>query len=124
MSQTLTTAIICMILALTLYTIGVWSERFAGRLKLWHLLFFWAGFVFDTTGTTLMGVMAGSIKFDFHGITGALAIIFMLGHAIWATVVLLLKQEKVILNFHKFSLMVWILWLIPFVSGLAGAMIH
>jgi uncharacterized repeat protein (TIGR03987 family) len=123
MSQILMTAIICMILALSLYTIGVWSERFAGRLKLWHLLFFWAGFVFDTTGTTLMGIMAGSMKFDFHGITGGLAIALMLGHAVWASIALLAKQEKVILNFHKFSLVVWILWLIPFISGLAGAML-
>jgi uncharacterized repeat protein (TIGR03987 family) len=124
MSQILSISITSMILALTLYTIGVWSERFAGRLKLWHLIFFWAGFIFDTTGTTLMSIMAGSIKFDFHGITGALAIIFMLGHAIWASVVLLLKQEKVIVNFHKFSLIVWVLWLIPFITGLAGAMLR
>lgn len=124
MTPILSTAIISMILALTLYTVGVWSERFAGRLKLWHLICFWAGFAFDTTGTTLMGIMAGGMKIDFHGVTGALAIVFMLGHAIWATVVLLLKQEQVIVNFHKFSLVVWILWLIPFVSGLAGAMLH
>jgi len=124
MSQILIIAITCMILALSLYTIGVWSERFAGRLKLWHLLFFWAGFVFDTTGTTLMGIMAGSMKFDFHGITGALAIALMLGHAIWASIALLAKQEKVLLNFHKFSLAVWVMWLIPFVSGLAGAMLR
>jgi uncharacterized repeat protein (TIGR03987 family) len=124
MAPILVISIICMILALTLYTIGVWSERFAGRLKPWHLLFFWAGLIFDTTGTTLMGIMAGSMKFDFHGITGALAIILMLGHAIWATIALVMKQEKVLVNFHKFSLVVWVLWLIPFVSGLAGAMLR
>ncbi len=123
MPAILITSIICMILALTLYSIGVWSERFAGRLKLWHLLFFWAGFVFDTTGTTLMGIMAGSMKADFHGITGALAIALMLGHAIWAGIAILAKQEKVIVNFHKFSLGVWTIWLIPFVSGMAGAML-
>jgi uncharacterized repeat protein (TIGR03987 family) len=124
MPSILVISIICMILALTLYTIGVWSERFAGRLKPWHLLFFWAGLIFDTTGTTLMGIMAGSMKFDFHGITGALAIILMLGHAIWATIAIVMKQEKVLVNFHKFSLVVWVLWLIPFVSGLAGAMLR
>lgn len=37
-------------LALVFYTIGVWRERIAGRLKAWHLIFFWGGFVFDTTG--------------------------------------------------------------------------
>jgi uncharacterized repeat protein (TIGR03987 family) len=117
-------AIICMISALAFYTIGVWSERFAGKLKAWHLLFFWAGFIFDTTGTTLMGRMAGKMELNLHGITGALAIAFMFGHALWAGVVLLLKQEKVLVNFHKFSMVVWVLWLIPFITGSAGAMIR
>jgi uncharacterized repeat protein (TIGR03987 family) len=124
MKPILLIAIVSMLAALTLYTIGVWSERFAGRLKLWHLLCFWAGFIFDTTGTTLMGVMAGSMKFDFHGLTGALAIILMLGHALWASLALALKQEKVLINFHKFSLAVWVLWLVPFISGLVGAMLR
>ena len=123
MSLTLVIAIICMLSALTLYTVGVWSERFAGRLKIIHLLFFWSGFIFDTTGTTLMGVMAGKMILDFHGITGALAIILMLGHAIWASIALILKQERVLVGFHKFSLVVWILWLIPFISGMLGAML-
>ncbi len=124
MSQILIIAIVCMISALVFYTIGVWSERFAGKLKSWHLLFFWGGFIFDTTGTTLMGRMAGKMTLDFHGITGALAIAFMFGHAIWAIIVLLLKQEKVIANFHKFSMAVWILWLVPFMTGAAGAMLR
>jgi hypothetical protein len=44
-------SIILITLALIFYSIGVWSERIAGRLKSWHLAFFWAGFVCDTTGT-------------------------------------------------------------------------
>ena len=123
MSPSLIIAIVCMFSALGFYTIGVWSERIVGRLNTRHLLFFWAGFIFDTTGTTLMGMMAGKMVADFHGITGALAIAFMLGHAIWASMVLLLKQEQVLVNFHKFSLVVWVLWLIPFISGLLGAML-
>ena len=67
--------------------------------------------------------MAGKMDLDFHGITGALAIALMLSHAIWAIVVLLLKQKKVIVNFHKFSMAVWILWLVPFMTGAAGAMV-
>lgn len=123
MSHILIVSIICMFGALALYTIGVWSERLTGRLKLGHLLFFWCGFVLDTTGTTLMGIMAGKTNFDFHSITGALAIAFMLGHAIWASIVLILKQEKALINFHRFSLAVWILWLIPFLTGLVGVML-
>ena len=104
-------------LALVFYTIGVWSERIAGRLKAWHLIFFWGGFVFDTTGTGLMLEMAGGMTFDIHGVTGLIAILLMLVHAIWATVVLLRNDEKAIVNFHKFSLVVWLIWLVPYFSG-------
>ena len=123
MPTNLIVAIVCMLLALTLYSVGVWSERFAGRLKVNHLLFFWLGWVFDTTGTTLMTTMAGKIEFSFHSITGALAIALMVGHAIWASVVLIQKQEKVLAGFHKFSTIIWAIWLIPFVSGLVVAML-
>jgi uncharacterized repeat protein (TIGR03987 family) len=103
-------------LALVFYSIGVWSERFAGRLKAWHLVFFWFGLICDTWGTGLMLEMAGGLTYDLHGLTGLLAIILMLIHAVWATVVLLRKDEKLIVNFHKFSVVVWVIWLIPYIS--------
>lgn len=117
-------AIATMITALVLYTIAVWSERFAKRLKPWHLVLFWLGLIFDTTGTTVMTAMAGSLQFDFHGVTGALGILFMLGHTLWATLALVLKQEKVLVSFHRFSLAVWALWLVAFASGMIGAMLR
>jgi len=124
MNTQLIFAIVAIVSALVFYTIGVWSEKFAGRLKPWHLLLFWIGLVFDTTGTTLMGNIVGKMDFDVHGITGVLAIILMLSHAVWATVVLITKQEKWIKSFHKFSIVVWLIWLIPFFTGMIGAMIH
>ncbi|MEJ2488050.1 MAG: hypothetical protein P8Y68_20220 [Anaerolineales bacterium] len=65
-------------LALVFYSIGVWSERIQGKLKLWHLVF---------------------------------AV-----HAVWATVVLVQKDENAINNFHRFSVAVWVIWLIPYFS--------
>ena len=124
MNPQLIIAIVAIVSALIFYTIGVWSERIAGKLKPWHLAFFVVGLIFDTTGTTLMGILAGKMDFDLHGITGGLAIFLMLSHAIWAGVVLLTKQEKMINNFHKFSTFVWLMWLIPFISGMAGAMLR
>jgi uncharacterized repeat protein (TIGR03987 family) len=105
-------------LALVLYSIGVWSERLAGRLKGWHLIFFWAGLLFDTLGTGIMMEMAGGITFDIHGLTGVVAILLMLVHAVWATMVLWRKNEAAIVNFHRFSVIVWLLWLIPYFSGM------
>jgi uncharacterized repeat protein (TIGR03987 family) len=109
--------------ALVFYTIGVWSEKLAGRLKPWHLILFWLGLVCDTTGTTLMGNIAGKMEFNIHGITGALAILLMLSHALWASIVLVKKEERAIRTFHNFSLFVWLMWLVPYFTGMAGAML-
>jgi uncharacterized repeat protein (TIGR03987 family) len=103
-------------LALVFYTIGVWSERFSGRLKPWHLGFFWLGLIFDTWGTGLMFDMVGGLTYDVHGLTGVLAIVLMLIHAVWATIVLLKNDQRLILSFHRFSVAVWVIWLIPYFS--------
>lgn len=109
-------------LALVFYSIGVWSERLAGRLKGWHLIFFWGGLVFDTTGTGMMFEMAGGIGNDIHSVTGVVAIVLMLIHAIWATAVLVSKNERAITRFHHFSVFVWIIWLIPYLTGFFASM--
>ena len=66
--------------------------------------------------------MAGQIGADVHSVTGILAIFLMLVHAVWATVVLLLKNEKAINNFHHFSLIVWTIWLVPYLTGFFASM--
>ena len=104
-------------LALVLYTVGVWAERLSGRLKGWHLIFFWAGLVCDTLGTGLMMDYAGGLTADLHGVTGVLAILLMVVHAVWATIVLLRRDERMIYTFHRFSLFVWLVWLIPYFTG-------
>ena len=125
MSPTLVIAIIFINIALVLYTFGVWAERIQRRLKWWHLVFFWGGLMADTTGTTAMSIIHGSLfSATFHGITGNTAILLMLFHAVWATFVLVRKNEKQIAGFHKFSLFVWIIWLIPMISGMVFGAAH
>ncbi len=112
---------IAITLALVFYSIGVWSERLAKILKQKHLAFFWAGFVFDTTGTTLMTTLVTTTNsgnfLNIHALTGVLAIVLMLFHAIWATVSLISGNEQRLRNFHRLSLIVWIIWLIPYCIG-------
>lgn len=115
-------AVIIINLALVFYSIGVWSERLQGRLKVWHTVFFWFGLVCDTWGTGLMFEFVGGMSYDIHGVSGLLAIVLVLVHAIWATVVLLKKDEKMIVNFHKFSIFVWLVWLIPYFSPMVFQM--
>lgn len=117
MSPLILFSAILITLALIFYSVGVWSERIAGRLEVWHAVFFWIGLICDTIGTELMAEIAGGLKLTLHGLTGIAAILLMLIHAVWATAVLTRRNERAILNFHKFSVVVWTIWLIPYFSG-------
>lgn len=111
-----TTATIIITFALIFYTIGVWGERISGQLKPWHLVFFILGLIFDTWGTGLMFDYVGGMMYDIHGITGLIAILLMLVHAVWAAIVLWRNDQQELQNFHKFSVVVWAIWLIPYFS--------
>ncbi len=117
-----TTSTIIITAALVFYSIGVWSERIAGRLKWWHWVFFVLGLICDTWGTGLMIEMAGGLTTDIHSVTGVIAIVLMFIHALWALIVLLKKDEHMIRNFHKFSVVVWLIWLIPYFSPMVLGM--
>ena len=116
------TASIIMGAALLFYSIGVWGEKLSGRLQWWHFAFFVLGLVCDTWGTGMMFEYVGGMTFDIHGITGLIAILLMLIHAGWAFVVLIKNDERAIINFHKFSIAVWAIWLVPYFSPMFFAM--
>jgi len=107
-------------LALIFYSLGVWSERVVKYLKTWHVFAFWIGFAFDVSGTYAMHLIAKG-PFDIlepHTLTGQIALWLMLLHAIWATLVVINKNESMKVKFHKFSIMVWLIWLIPYFGGM------
>jgi uncharacterized repeat protein (TIGR03987 family) len=113
-------------LALVFYSTGIWAERLARMLKPWHVVTFWAGFIFDISGTLAMHRMAEG-RFDIlepHTLTGQIALWLMLAHATWATIVILKKQELMRVRFHRYSLVVWLIWLIPYFGGMFLAMGH
>ena len=111
-------AIVFISFALVFYTIGVWGEKIQGNLKKWHLSIFWKGIVFDTLGTTLMSKIADNgFRLNFHGVTGMIALLLMIFHAVWATKVFMQNDPEKRRNFHKFSIFVWLIWLIPYISG-------
>lgn len=107
-------------LALIFYSLGVWSERLAKYLKLSHVVAFWIGFIFDISGTYAMHLLAKG-SFDItnpHTLTGQIALWLMLFHAIWATIVVVKQNESLRNKFHRFSIVVWLIWLIPYFGGL------
>jgi uncharacterized repeat protein (TIGR03987 family) len=117
-------AIITITLALLWYSVAVWAEKISSRLKFWHVIFFWIGFISDATGTVAMTLIRKGFLFDIHGISGPIALLLMLFHAVWATIVISGKDEERIRNFHKFSMFVWMVWLIPYMTGIVMHMKH
>lgn len=119
MPNLLVIAIVFITLALIFYTIGVFGEKKKGELNLFHTILFWLGFICDTIGTSVMSKIAeNGFKFNIHGITGLLALLLMAFHAIWATFILIKKDSKAKKVFHKFSIIVWTIWLIPYIIGM------
>jgi uncharacterized repeat protein (TIGR03987 family) len=113
-------------LALISYSLGVWSERFSRYLKPWHVRAFWTGFAFDLGGTAGMHLIATQ-PFNLlqpHTLTGQLALWLMLVHAIWATKVVRRGTEESRKGFHRYSVVVWTIWLVPYVGGMLLAMRH
>lgn len=116
-------AIVLISLAFVFYTLGVWSEKFQEQLLIWHSVVFWIGFAFDTAGTTAMSRLSETqVQFNIHTVTGILAILIMFFHAMWSTIVMLKNDESTKKNFQKLSVLVWIIWLIPYISGIIMGM--
>jgi len=124
--MTITTAISATLitLALIFYSAGVWAERITRYLKGWHVASFWTGFMFDVSGTWAMGRLSDDPFniLDLHTLTGQIALWLMLAHAIWATFVVRKGSDSFRKQFHRYSLIVWLIWLIPYIGGMMMGM--
>lgn len=107
-------SVVLITLALIFYSLGVWGEFFKKTLLKIHVILFWLGLACDALGTTLMFNMAEGISFDIHAISGTIAILLMAVHAIWATIVERSGSEEQKRLFHRYSIVVWLFWLIPY----------
>lgn len=123
-------AIILITLALVFYTVGVWAERSQKVLKPWHAVFFGLGLAADASGTYLMSLIASanraagvepSILNQMMAISGVIALVLMAVHFVWAIVVLVRRRESELHRFHRFSVLVWAIWLVPYLTGALGS---
>lgn len=113
-------AIVVITSALIFYTVGVWGERLQHRLKLWHVILFCLGIAADVAGTTLMEHIARltGAHDRLHAVTGLLAVVLMLAHAVWAVRTYAVGSERARRRFSRFSIVVWCIWLVPYGLGL------
>lgn len=123
-------AIILITLALVFYSIGVWAERAQKVLRPWHTVFFGLGLAADASGTYLMSLIASanraaeveqSILNQIMAVSGLIALILMAVHFAWAVIVLVRNREHEKASFHRFSVIVWAIWLVPYITGALGS---
>ena len=112
-------AIVIITLALVFYSIGVWAERIQRTLRWWHAAFFALGLAADTTGTLLMSQIAGDRRAAGVAASPLDTLMSWTGLAV---IVLIRNREHEKAVFHRFSIVVWAIWLIPYIAGAAAAM--
>lgn len=125
-------AIVLISLALAFYTLGVWAERRSGELRWLHVGAFAAGLAADISGTTVMSMIADSGRptgveqnpglTQIMAVTGLLALVLMALHLAWAIITMIRNRVDEKRVFHRFSIIVWAIWLVPYVTGMAAAM--
>ena len=105
--------------ALVFYTVGVWGERLQHGLKLWHVAMFCLGICADVAGTSLMEHIARvtGAHDRIHTVTGAIAVVLKLVHAVWAVQTYAVGSDEARRKFSRFSVFVWCVWLIPYFIG-------
>ena len=110
-------AAILFTLACLFYSVGIWAEFFAKRLKPWHAVAFFLGVIADTIATALMFEHVGALLVNLHTFTGIIGLALMIIHFLWAIIVLRAGKEKALITFHRFSLFVWAIWMAAYLSG-------
>lgn len=109
-------SIILINLALVIYTVVVWNEFKIKSIRLWHIITFSIGFIFDVLGTYMMYKLGGGkISYGIHDVIGFIALLLMLFNLIGSIVVLNKKSST---KFYKFSIFVWVIWLISYITGM------
>ncbi|MDO8964064.1 MAG: HsmA family protein [Coriobacteriia bacterium] len=115
---------ILMTSALAFYSLGVWSERAVRDLRAWHVIAFWLGLTCDGVASWMMGeLLARPMEWlSVHGVTGIAAFVLMAAHAAWATRTLLRGTPEARATFHRWSIAVWLIWLVPYFTGMVAGM--
>lgn len=118
-TEFLIAAIVIISMALIFYSVGVWSERMQGGLRGWHVVAFGLGLLCDFVGTAFMAELVRLTGQDnrLHAVLGSIAIFLMAIHAAWAYWTFRKGSENARRTFSRFSIIVWLIWLIPYFIG-------
>ena len=106
-------------ITLILYTVGVWAEWFRKKLQFWHVACMLVALIADAAGTGLMEQMAESahLHYEAHTMAGIVAILILFVHCAWAIGTYVSNSMNQRIYYTKFSRLVWLIWLVPYILG-------
>jgi uncharacterized repeat protein (TIGR03987 family) len=108
-------ALILIIIALTLYTVGFWQSRKYNYQS--AVIFFLLGFGFDFVGTWTMYQVTGKITWGFHSILGMLALFLMFMVVILGFIALFKLSNKLADWFRRLVPYAYGVWVLSFITG-------
>ena len=108
-------AIIVIIIALALYTLGFWQRQMYNYPS--AVALFLLGFIFDFWGTWSMYQATGEITWGFHSLLGILAHFLMLMVVILGVIAILNLSNKLADWFRRLVPYAYGVWVLSFVTG-------
>jgi len=110
--------ILGMIVAMTLYSIGVWGAYRGKKFSQRNVMFILGGVIFDVIGTGGMFVTAGNTFVnDAHTWVALAAFFGMLAVGLIGTWAVQKKKDELLATLAKWALAPWALWAFVFVWG-------
>lgn len=117
MPMVIIVAVFSITAALIFYSIAVWWNRARQRLEPRHLVLFYLGLICDIAATAMMWSSVEKVTWDLHTISGYTALGLMFVMTMVGTWGLSRHNERVLANFHRFSVPVWFIWVISWLTG-------
>lgn len=116
-------ALVALLAALVLYSIGVWGAFRAKAVRPKDVNLLFAGFAFDVLATLGMAVQAGGLDLSplpdlLHTVVALLAMLAMLVVAIIGSRALASGDQPTIAAVPRWMLSGWVLWVFVFVCGM------
>lgn len=117
MNITLIIAVTVVTLALIFYSIGFFSAVKKQKISILTPIFYWLGVICDISSTILMFLLANTTNTSIttHGVIGIIAVVLMLGCAIYATIAHRKNIAEITLAFRQHRVIPYIFWIIVFV---------
>lgn len=112
--------ILAVIIALVLYSIGVWGAFRSGKVSRRGLMILWGGFGFDVLATLMMAIQAKGISNDLHSILALIALVGMLLVISLSTWAHCQHQSNAQLKMQltRWMLAPYLLWVFVFIWGM------